>query len=203
MARIKAREIERETTLEKIEKILTGAMQEFLAHGYAGTSMDRVAARAGVSKATVYSHFHDKERLFKALIQQSAHKKFEDLFDNLPLEGEPEVVLRHLITTALHRMINDKEHQAFVRILIGESGRFPELAKAWIHDIMTPPLKIICEYLNKHPELNIPDAEATVRMMIGSMVHFMMTQEILHGKEIFPMETDRMVECLMYHIFKN
>lgn len=203
MTRIKAKEVERETTIEKVEKILTGAMQEFLAHGYAGASMDRVAGRAGVSKATVYSHFHDKERLFKALIQQSAHKKFEDLFDKLPLEGEPEVVLRHLITTGINGMISDKEHQAFVRVLIGESGRFPELAKAWIHDIMTPPLKIICEYLDKHPELNILDTEATARMIIGSMVHFMMTQEILHGKEIIPMEVDRMIDCLMHHILKH
>ncbi|MBF2063353.1 MAG: TetR/AcrR family transcriptional regulator [Calothrix sp. C42_A2020_038] len=202
MARIKTKEIERETTVEKVEKILTGAMQEFLAHGYAGTSMDRVAARAGVSKATVYSHFHDKEGLFRALIEQSAHKKFEDLFDKSLLEGEPKVVLRYLITTALDGMLSDQEHQAFVRILIGESGRFPELAKAWIHDMMTPPLKIICEYLDSHPELNIPDSEATVRMMIGSMVHFMMTQELLHGKEIIPMETERLVECLMYHILK-
>ncbi|BAZ18170.1 TetR family transcriptional regulator protein [Calothrix sp. NIES-4071] len=200
MARMKTREIERETTIEKIEKILQGAMQEFLAHGYAGTSMDRVAARAGVSKATVYSHFRDKEGLFKALIQRSAHQKFEDLFDKLPLEGEPSVVLRHLITTALHRMTSDKEHQAFVRILIGESGRFPELAKAWICNIMTPPLKIISEYLDKHPELNILDSEATVRIIIGSMVHFMMTQEILHGKEIIPMESERIVNSLMHYL---
>lgn len=197
---MKTREIERETTIEKIEKILQGAMQEFLAHGYAGTSMDRVAARAGVSKATVYSHFRDKEGLFKALIQRSAHQKFEDLFDKLPLEGEPSVVLRHLITTALHRMTSDKEHQAFVRILIGESGRFPELAKAWICNIMTPPLKIISEYLDKHPELNILDSEATVRIIIGSMVHFMMTQEILHGKEIIPMESERIVNSLMHYL---
>lgn len=202
MARMKIREIERETTIEKIEKILQGAMQEFLAHGYAGTSMDKVAARAGVSKATVYSHFRDKEGLFKALIQQSAHQKFENLFDKLLLEGEPVVVLRQLITAALHRMISDKQHQAFVRILIGESGRFPELAKAWIYDIMTPPLKIICEYLNRHPELNIPDSEAAVRIIIGSMVHFMMTQEILHGKEIIPMESERIVDSLMHYLLK-
>jgi TetR/AcrR family transcriptional regulator, regulator of autoinduction and epiphytic fitness len=199
MARTKAIGIERETT---IEKILNGAMQEFLAHGYTGTSMDRVAASAGVSKATVYSHFRDKESLFKALIQQSAHKKFEDLFQKLPLEGEPEVVLKHLIKTALNQMVSDKEHQAFVRVLIAESGRFPELAKAWVHDIMTPPLKIICEYLDKHPELNIPDAEATVRIMIGSMVHYMMTQEILHGKEVIPIESERIVNTLMHYLVK-
>ena len=51
--------------MSKAETILQGAMQEFLAKGYSTASMDRVAAAAGVSKATVYSHFGDKETLFK------------------------------------------------------------------------------------------------------------------------------------------
>ncbi|BAZ42762.1 TetR family transcriptional regulator protein [Calothrix sp. NIES-4101] len=203
MAHIKVSETERESTAEKIEKILTGAMQEFLKHGYAGTSMDKVASRAGVSKATVYSHFKDKEGLFKALIRQLAEEKFRDTFATVPLEGEPAVVLRIVITKALNKMISDREHQAFVRVLIGESGRFPELAKAWIHDIMTPTLEIVGKYLDRHPELNIPDTEATVRMVIGSMVHFMMTQEMLYGKEIIPMASERMVDCLMHHLLQG
>jgi TetR/AcrR family transcriptional regulator, regulator of autoinduction and epiphytic fitness len=203
MVRTKASEPERESTVEKIEKILQGAMQEFLIHGYAGTSMDRVASQAGVSKATVYSHFKDKESLFKALIHQLATDKFQNTFATLPLEGEPAVVLRTVITKALDKMMSDREHQAFVRVLIAESGRFPELAKAWIQDIMTPTIEIVGEYLKRHPELNIPDIEATVRMVIGSMVHFMMTQEIFYGKEIMPMESDRMVDCLMHNLLQG
>ncbi len=203
MIRTKASEPERESTVEKIEKILQGAMQEFLVHGYAGTSMDRVASQAGVSKATVYSHFKDKEGLFKALIHQLATEKFQNTFATLPLEGEPAVVLRTVITKALDKMMSDTQHQAFVRVLIGESGRFPELAKAWIQDIMTPTIEIVGKYLDRHPELNIPDTEATVRMIIGSMVHFMMTQEIFYGKEIIPMESDRMVDCLMHNLLKG
>jgi TetR/AcrR family transcriptional regulator, regulator of autoinduction and epiphytic fitness len=64
---------------EKAEAILTGGMQEFLAHGYAGTSMDRLATVAGVSKATVYSYFQDKEGLFTALIEQLVQGKFRSI----------------------------------------------------------------------------------------------------------------------------
>lgn len=187
-------------TSEKIEKILHGAMQEFLAHGYAGTSMDRVAAQAGVSKATVYSHFHDKEGLFKALIEQLARKKFQDVFGSEPLRGEPAIVLRELITKALERMMSDEEHCAFVRVLIAESGRFPELAKAWTNYIMKPTIATLGTYLDAHPELNILDSEATVRIIIGSLVNFMMTQEMMYGKDIIPMERSRMVDGLMHHI---
>ncbi|PAX45679.1 TetR/AcrR family transcriptional regulator [Brunnivagina elsteri] len=203
MVRTKASESERESTVGKIDKIFQGAMQEFLAHGYAGASMDRVASQAGVSKATVYSHFKDKEGLFKALIHQLATEKFQNTFATLPLDGEPAVVLRTVITKALDKMMSDTQHQAFLRVLIAESGRFPELAKAWIQDIMTPTIEIFGEYLDRHPELNIPDTEATIRIVIGSMVHFMMTQEIFYGKEIMPMESDRMVDCLMHHLLRG
>jgi TetR/AcrR family transcriptional regulator, regulator of autoinduction and epiphytic fitness len=203
MVRTKVIESERESTLGKIDKIFQGAMQEFLTHGYAGTSMDRVASQAGVSKATVYSHFKDKEGLFKALIHQLATEKFQNAFATLPLDGEPAVVLRKVITKTLDNMMSDTQHQAFLRVLVAESGRFPELAKAWIQDIMTPSIEIFGEYLDRHPELNIPDTEATIRMVIGSMVHFMMTQEIFYGKEIMPMESDRMVDCLMHNLLQG
>ena len=49
--------------------ILDAARQAFLAGGYAGTTIDDVAASAGVSKQTVYAHFSDKARLFHELIQ--------------------------------------------------------------------------------------------------------------------------------------
>ena len=77
---------------EKFEQILKGAMQEFLARGYAGTSMEKVAAAAGVSKPTVYSYFKDKEELFQVLIETLANKKFSSIFTNKLLDGKPEIV---------------------------------------------------------------------------------------------------------------
>jgi len=83
---------------KKAEAILAGGMQEFLAHGYAGTSMDRVARAAGVSKATVYSHFQDKEGLFTALIDQLVQGKFRLLFEpsSENLQPEPRIFLHRL-----------------------------------------------------------------------------------------------------------
>ena len=62
--------LETETTeyTPKQEMILQGAVRVFLQLGYAGTSMDRVASEAGVSKQTIYSNFQDKEGLFTALM---------------------------------------------------------------------------------------------------------------------------------------
>src|ERR1700761_5661204 len=50
--------------------IVGAAIEEFLAAGYDATSMDRIAARASVSKRTVYNHFPSKEALFAAILHQ-------------------------------------------------------------------------------------------------------------------------------------
>src|SRR5262249_56151890 len=61
----------------KRRAIMDAATTLFLRQGYPGTSMDQIAARAGVSKQTVYKHFADKERLFVeivvAIVDEAAH----------------------------------------------------------------------------------------------------------------------------------
>ena len=55
--------------LEKRAAILNVAKRLFTTQGFDSTSMDAIAAAAGVSKLTVYSHFQDKERLFTAAVE--------------------------------------------------------------------------------------------------------------------------------------
>ena len=194
---------ERQKSTEKTEAILKGAMREFLAHGYAATSMDRVAKTAGVSKATVYSHFGDKEGLFNALIQALAKDKFQTaigLQEPQFLEKDPKIVLRELAGKILDHAIGDRTFQNFIRIIIGESGRFPELAKAYVNNLAKPAIEILTQYFKSHPELNLPDEEATVRIFMGSLIYYIMLQELLHGKDIIPLERERLVDTLTHLI---
>ncbi|MDZ7966503.1 MULTISPECIES: TetR/AcrR family transcriptional regulator [unclassified Nostoc] len=201
MVRIKTDEVDRDNSVDKVEQILQGAMQEFLQHGYAGTSMDRVAVAAGVSKATVYSHFQDKEGLFKVLLEQLTSKKNSSIFGTEPIEGEPAAILHQVVTKALDQMLNDKEHSAFMRVLIGESGRFPELAQICIRVMIKPVAETLTHYLAA-PELKIPDPEATARILLGALVHFHITQNVMHGQDIIPMESDRLIDALTHLINK-
>ncbi|MEH2171363.1 TetR/AcrR family transcriptional regulator [Nostoc sp.] len=201
MVRIKADEVDRDNSVDKVEQILQGAMQEFLQNGYAGTSMDRVAVAAGVSKATVYSHFQDKEGLFKVLLEQLTSKKNSSIFGTEPIEGEPATIVRQVITKALDQMLNDEEHSAFMRVLIGESGRFPELAQICVRVMIKPVAETLTHYLAA-PELKIPDPEATARILLGALVHFHITQNVMHGQDIIPMKSDRLIDALTHLIAK-
>lgn len=175
-------------------------MQEFLANGYAATSMDRVAATAGVSKATVYSHFQDKAGLFAALVQELAEDKFRTVYDprdENALRGEPRVVLSELATKVLKEAAHDSQFCEFMRLIVGESGRFPELSKPYIQNVAKPLLDGLTRYLASRSELQLRDPEATARTFAGTLIYFVILQRVLGGAELMPLESDRIVTTLV------
>jgi AcrR family transcriptional regulator len=189
----------------KREQILQGAMRVFLHYGYAKTSMDRVATTAGVSKQTIYSHFQDKEGLFTALIERVTIRRFQielglesyQTTSTLPLQGEPALLLRKLAEIFLHKM-SDEEYLSFIRLVIAESARFPQLAKLYSCTVIQRGCQSLSHYFQAHPELNIPDTEATARIFLGSLMSFVLSQEILHGKHTMPIAKERFIKSLIH-----
>ena len=82
---------------ETRKKLIEVARRAFAAYGYAGTSMDKLTAEAGLTRGALYHHFGDKKGLFAAVVDQidsemasSAQQHLEqpdDLWDGLMLEG--------------------------------------------------------------------------------------------------------------------
>ena len=102
--------------LEKGAAILEAAKRLFTTQGFDGTSMDQIAAAAGVSKLTVYSHFGDKESLFAA----GAKAFCEQQLPGTLFEPHPEIPLRERlmqIARAFFAMISSPEAVAGHRIL--------------------------------------------------------------------------------------
>ncbi|MBE9178957.1 TetR/AcrR family transcriptional regulator [Oculatella sp. LEGE 06141] len=181
----------------KPEQILQGAFQVFLQYGYAETSMDRVAAQAGVSKHTIYNHFQGKEGLFVALIERLVMRHFQVEFGcALPEAEMPERVLRRLAEILLARM-DDAEYIAFVRLMIAESDRFPELAQLYVRQVIQCGTAVLSAYFKACPVLTVPDPEITCHVFFGSLISFILSQEVLHGKHIMPLEKERLIHYLV------
>ncbi|MEI2580105.1 TetR/AcrR family transcriptional regulator [Scytonema sp. PRP1] len=206
MRKTQTNNLDRKPSEEKVDAILAGAMQEFLAHGYAATTMDQVTAAAGVSKTTVYNHFQDKEGLFTALIQQLIVSKYYAVFNPQKaqlMQGEASTILRHLAFCMLDNSIADKQVLGLIRLIIGESERFPELARAFVLNLEKSFLEDLCQFLASRTELNLPDPEVAARVFMGTLVHFILIQEVLHSNDILPMERDRLVDNLIYLLTIN
>ncbi|AIF45778.1 TetR/AcrR family transcriptional regulator [Dyella japonica] len=94
--------------MEKRAAILEAAKALFIRNAFAGTSMDAVAAEAGVSKLTVYSHFGDKDNLFREVIRARIQDILpEDTYQYVPDEDIGETLQR----IALHHVRLDCDVQ--------------------------------------------------------------------------------------------
>ena len=181
----------------KRSQILQGALTVFLEYGYKGTSMDRVAEEAGVSKQTIYSHFEDKERLFHELVEHLSGSLFPEQGDQTKLfDLEPEAFLIR-ISQLFFEQMDRWEYKSFFRVVVAESGRFPELAQMYVRRAVEPGLGVLVSYFEKHPELALQDAEVTARVFRGSLASFALVQDILQGKRLVPMSRERFITGLV------
>ncbi|WP_426206142.1 TetR/AcrR family transcriptional regulator [Pseudomonas sp. TWP3-1] len=113
--------------LAKRQAILEAAKILFLSNGYANTSMDAVAAEAGVSKLTVYSHFNDKETLFSAAVMAKCEEQLPPLFFELPEGIAVENVLLN-IARGFHQLINSDESVNLHRLIMALGSQDPKLS---------------------------------------------------------------------------
>ena len=117
----------------KRQAILEAAQAAFLVHGYDRTTMDDVAARAAVSKQTVYKHFSDKQSLFTAVITGEIEETEALTTDLVSGLGASDDLERDLLRFA-RRHVEEVLQPHIVqlrRIVIAESERFPDLARTW------------------------------------------------------------------------
>jgi TetR/AcrR family transcriptional regulator of autoinduction and epiphytic fitness len=116
-------------TDRKRQAILTAAAAQFRAHGFDATSVDRIAAVAGVSKRTIYNHFPSKEELFAEMLMQL----FQSGASALELPYRSELGLREQLTELLAlkmRTLADQDVIDLARVAIAEAIHAPERARA-------------------------------------------------------------------------
>lgn len=180
---------------EKREQILAGALRAFLSQGYI-VSMDAIANESGVAKQTIYSYFKDKQSLFGALMDRLLDRFVSAGMNEELMSLEPQVLLRKLAQITLSRM-DDWEYVSLLRLVIGESARFPELGDLYLSRLVQPATQRLAEYFRSCDKLYFADPEATARIVHGSLIHFMVVQEILGGKHSMPLARDRAIGSLV------
>src|SRR2546423_5259542 len=119
----------------KRANILEAAARVFAREGFAGTTIDMIAAEAGVARQTVYNQIGDKEKVFAAVVKDTTEKANAGLFATLAtfpddpkdLELELTPFARPLATNCLC----DRRSSAFLKLVETQGQRYPELFHAW------------------------------------------------------------------------
>lgn len=155
---------------KKHHDIVQAAITVFLQKGFELTSMDAVAAQAGLSKVTVYNHFRDKKELFEQVMAVHC----ANLSNNTKLiEFDASKSPEHLMQIYAHRMVELLLHEksiALMRVVIGEASRFPELAHSIWPEGKLPMHEALNHYLKEEHDagrLHIPETALATTQFFG------------------------------------
>ncbi|AQS91487.1 TetR/AcrR family transcriptional regulator [Gluconobacter albidus] len=153
----------------KREQILKGAGAIFLADGYEGASMSRIAQMAGVSKGTLYNHFDGKASLFSAFFEEQVRCRLSPI-ETLARSNEQSVrvTLTRFAEMTVHLLISPVALGLY-RIIVSEVDKFPHLADTFWRYGFGRTLSNLTEYLARSEtqgELDIADPSLSAEQFL-------------------------------------
>jgi TetR/AcrR family transcriptional regulator, mexJK operon transcriptional repressor len=172
----------------KRRAIVEAATQVFLRDGYRGTSMDEIAARAAVSKQTVYKHFADKQRLFTEIILAAVGRvdeRFQTVAHGLQDGDDLEQDLREFAHRCVVSLL-DPEVMRLRRLVIAEADRFPELGRTWFEQGFEAGLATMAsgfEQLARRGRLRLDDPRTAASHFAGLILWVPLNQAMFHGDQ--------------------
>ena len=143
-------DVRRRRKAERPKEILEAAFSEFSRNGYAATTLDQIAERAGVTKGTIYVYFENKEHLFISMVRDITKATFdtvEAMFDTH--EGSTADLLRMQFSFIYQHIVEDQRRREVVRMLIAEAPRFPELADRYYQEILQPCMERLTQAIQR------------------------------------------------------
>lgn len=180
-------------TAQKRRAILNAATEVFLQHGYLGASMDEVAARAAVSKQTVYKQFEDKKHLFAEVILGpilQAVGRYEQAYADT-LDGADDV--RQALGDLARRYFDHLTQPGVIqlrRLVLAEADRFPDISGAWFERAFHRTLVLLGESLarlaGRGMLRELPDPTLAAYQFAGLIMYKPMNQMMFAGTHSAP-----------------
>lgn len=131
------------------QELLDAALELFVEKGFAATRSEEVAARAGVSKGTLYLYFPSKQELFKAVVRTNLSSLIAEgqQLANC-FEGTTAELLRLLMQIWWQR-IGFTAAGGISKIIIGEVRNFPDLAQFYVDEVIVPAHQLLASTLQR------------------------------------------------------
>ncbi len=112
----------------KFDEVLNGARDVFLSRGFEGAGVDEIARVAGVSKATLYSYFADKEQLFVEVVRSECKLMADGAAASIDV-GAPAADVLYFVAEQIVRFTLSEFSIKIFRICVAEAERFPKLGR--------------------------------------------------------------------------
>jgi len=155
------------------QEILEAALGVFAEKGFAAARLEEIAARAGVSKGTIYLYFESKEAVFRALIQDRLASRVGGMADMLPgYTGSSAELLADLIRT-FGAVMSTSDLVVLPKMVVAEAGNFPELARVYREEVINRGLALIGDIIErgiKRGEFRNISRTHAARLVVGPLM---------------------------------
>lgn len=162
----------RRRAADRPREILDAALTVFVAKGFAATKLDDVAAAAGISKGLLYRYFDNKAELFKEVVRQSLVTTLRDAGDR-SRASDTALAALDVFLDQMVAIANDPRRSAIPKLVISESGNFPELAIFYLAEVIGPGLSQLAALVRRgieSGEFRQVDPELTAKSIIAPLL---------------------------------
>lgn len=160
--------------------IVAAALQVFGEKGFAGARIEEIAARAGVSKGTVYLYFETKSDIFRAVVHEAVMPDIEALERNILALDLPFADIARLLLPRFADIVTALPVGAVVKMVVGESRNFPELAKVWHDDVVQKGIGLLAALIaraQRKGEVRAGDPRVHAFSIMGPMLMGLLWRE--------------------------
>jgi AcrR family transcriptional regulator len=181
-------------------ELLDAALDLFVEKGFAATRSEEVAARAGVSKGTLFLYFPSKEELFKAVVRENLSGRFSEWNEEFEtFEGSTADMVRYCMRVWWER-IGATRASGITKLMISEARNFPDLAAFYQQEVIRPSHELIRRILQRgiaRGEFRPLDLDYAVFSIIAPMVFLIMMKHSLGAcqPQDYPLDPERYVRC--------
>ena len=188
-------------------ELLDAALDLFVEKGFAATRSEEVAARAGVSKGTLFLYFPSKEELFKAVVRENISGRFAEWMKEFEeFEGSTADMVRYCMHVWWQR-IGATRASGITKLMISEARNFPELAAFYQQEVIRPGTELVRRILQRgvdRGEFQVLDMDYAVFSITAPMIFLIMMKHSLGAcvPDEYPLDPERyvnaQVESLLY-----
>ena len=158
-------------------ELLAAALDLFVERGFAATRLEDVAARAGVSKGTLYLYFENKHELFKAVVREGivpAIDEGEQFVEQY--EGHTKDLFREFMQ-GWWRALGDPRVSGISKLVVSEAGNFPEIAAFYFEEVIARRNALIERVLKRgvaRGEFRVIDVASVRSFLVAPILMLMM-----------------------------
>lgn len=159
------------------QELTDAALSLFVEKGFAATRLDEIAARAGVSKGTLYLYFDSKEALFLAVIREGIVPLLEEGRKLIDAHADDPLTLLREYIYGWWALLGSTTLGGVPKLMISEAQNFPDVAQYYLEEVIQPGRAQLQEVLERGVAKGVfraIDVEMMTHILIAPLLHLVL-----------------------------